>query len=319
MIRFGIVGAGIIGVTHKEALMGNPQCEITAVCDLSLEKAEQLAEGTKARVYTDYKLMQESEQLDAVILNLPHFLHKDVSVYFLERSVPVLVEKPMAITTEECDAMIAAARSTNTPFAVGHVQRYMSSLKKAKQLIESKELGQLTQMIEIRNTNYFEPGRPRWFLDKKLAGGGILMNYGAHTLDKFLYATGLEVERVTAAGNNFQTADTIEGSAQLLLTLTGGVTAVCSYSGGCAPSVYDVWFYFTNGSIHIDYMKGAQLQVCKGTKQAELVELPQDSIFAEQLTEFIKLLKGEESYVATPEFSRKVIAVLENALQQINR
>lgn len=317
-MRFGIVGAGSIGNAHKRALLNHADCEITAICDLSLEKAEQLAEGTGARVYTDYRTMQENEQLDAVILNLPHFLHKDVSVYFLERNVPVMVEKPMAITTEECDAMIAAAHSTNTPFAVGHVQRYMSNLKKAKELIESKELGQLTQMVEVRNTDYFSPDRPRWFLDKKLAGGGILMNYGAHTLDKFLYATGLEVEHVAAAGNNFQTTDTIEGSAQLLLTFSGGVTAVCSYCGGCTPFVYDTWFYFTNGSIHIDYLNSSQLEVCRGTEEKELIVLPQDAIFYEQLTEFIKLIRGEESYVATPEFSRKVIAVLEDALQQIN-
>ena len=85
---------------HKAALLGNSSCELAAVCDITAEQAGQLAEGTNARVYTDYREMQEAEQLDAVILNLPHYLHKEVSVFFLEHHIAVLVEKPMANTTE---------------------------------------------------------------------------------------------------------------------------------------------------------------------------------------------------------------------------
>ena len=91
MFRIGVVGAGIIGASHKSALLADPDCEMTAVCDIALASAERLAEGTKARVYTDYREMAEREALDAVILNLPHFLHCDTSVFFLERGISVLV------------------------------------------------------------------------------------------------------------------------------------------------------------------------------------------------------------------------------------
>ena len=124
MINIGIVGAGAIGEVHKETIRKNKNCELIAICDISVEKAETLAEGTKAKVYEDYKKMQEIEALDMVIINLPHFLHKEVSMFFLENNIPVLLEKPMALTTEECNEMIGVSKESNTPFAVGHVQRY---------------------------------------------------------------------------------------------------------------------------------------------------------------------------------------------------
>ncbi len=67
--------------------------------------------------------MLAKEKSDGVILNLPHFLHKDVTIDCLERSVPVLVEKPMALSADECDAMIAASKKTGVPFVVGHLAR----------------------------------------------------------------------------------------------------------------------------------------------------------------------------------------------------
>lgn len=109
MKRFGIVGAGVIAAEHKKALMKRSDCIIAAVCDVVREKAEVIAEGTQARVYTDYHVMCEEVKPDAVIINLPHFLHCEATVYFLEKKTAVLVEKPMANTVSECNRMIAAS------------------------------------------------------------------------------------------------------------------------------------------------------------------------------------------------------------------
>ena len=112
MFKIGLIGVGSVGSLHKKAIMDHPECELTAICNRTLAKAEKLAEDIDARAYSDYKDMQEKEDLDAVIVNLPHDLHKDVSIYFLERGINVLVEKPMANTVEECDAMIEAAKKS---------------------------------------------------------------------------------------------------------------------------------------------------------------------------------------------------------------
>lgn len=116
----GIIGAGNFSYTHKSAIKLVPACEICAINDLLEEKAVALAAGTHAKVYTNYKEMLAEEKADGVILNLPHFLHKDVTIDYLESGIPVLVEKPMVLNAEECDAMIEASSRTGVLFAVLH-------------------------------------------------------------------------------------------------------------------------------------------------------------------------------------------------------
>ena len=315
MYRIGIVGAGAIGGCHKEAFKANPTCELAAVCDTVLDRAEKLADGTNARVYDDYKKMQEAEQLDAVILNLPHFLHESATVYFLEKGISVLVEKPMAINTAECDAMIAASKKSGAKLAVGHVQRYHNCYTILKNIIAENRLGKLCGIREVRNCDYFT-GRPAWFLNKKLAGGGILMNYGAHSMDKIFYTTGLKVENVVAMGNNFLTEDSVEAIAQLLVKFEGGVNGTFCYCGCKVPSEYRTDFYFTNGQAQV--RDGWELWVSEAGGEFVCMEGCNSwDLFEPQLAEFVKLLNGEESRIVTPEYGRDVIAVLEKALAQI--
>lgn len=315
MYKFGIVGAGAIGGCHKEAFMTNPDCELVAICDKVLERAQKLAENTNARVYDDYQKMQEAEKLDAVILNLPHFLHECVTVYFLEKGISVLVEKPMAINTAECDAMIAAAKKSGAKLAVGHVQKYHKCYTFLKEIIESGKLGKLCGIREVRNCDYFT-NRPKWFLDRKLAGGGILMNYGAHTFDKVFYSTGLEVESVCAVGNNFLTDDSVEAMAQLLVKFKGGVSGTFCYCGTKVPSAYCTDFYFTNGAAQV--RDGWDLWISEAGEEFKHVEGCNSwDLFEPQLEEFVKLLNGEKSKAVTAEYGRTVIAALEKAFEQI--
>lgn len=315
MIKLGIVGAGAIGKAHKKAILNNADCTISAICDVVCENALKLAEGTDAKIYTDYKEMQENEKLDGVILNLPHFLHKEITVYFLEKGIPTLIEKPMANSVEECDAMIEASAKYNTPLGVGHVQRYFKCHKYLRDLIKSNKLGKLCSITETRNINYF-PNRPKWFLDKKLSGGGILMNYGAHTLDKLYYITGLAVSDVFANGNNFLTDDSVEAAAQALVRFEDGCSAVLNYCGCHVPGQYDTFFYFTDGVVKITGCR--EMEIAYGANPLEPVEIPgDDDIMGEQLKEFVKMIEGKENDMATPEYSREVIQVLEKAFSKM--
>ena len=316
MKRIGIIGAGLIGRQHKNAIQKNPACCVGAICDVVIEKAQELAVGTEANVYTDYREMERAEELDAVIINLPHFLHKEVAIYFLERKVAVLVEKPMANTVEECDAMIAAAKSTGTPLAVGHVQRYFEPYRKVRELIQTEELGKLCLVTESRNGFYFHEKRPKWFLEKKKAGGGILMNFGAHSVDKLMYTTGASVVDVAANGNNRLNDADIEASAQVLLQLSNGVSVSLSYSGCYAPAMEEVIFYFTKGCAKIIGLH--QLWISREGSEYQLEDLGSPRVMLEaQLAEFVKLLDGEPSEVVGPEYGREVVKVLNEAFSQI--
>ena len=99
MYKIGVIGTGIIGHTHLRTISQSDECEIAAVVDVNPEKAESAAKEYGVPFYTDYKEIKES--IDAVIINLPHFLHCEVSCYFLEKGIHVLCEKPMATSVSE--------------------------------------------------------------------------------------------------------------------------------------------------------------------------------------------------------------------------
>ena len=246
MLKFGIVGAGRIATDHANALLLHTGCELAAVADTNLERAEALAKDSGAKVYSDYKLMCGEEDLDAVIINLPHYLHCEAAVFFLEHKVSVLVEKPMAMNVDECNRMIAASKESNAKLAVGHLQRFFPCYDVIKEIIASGKYGKLCMFTEVRNIDYFT-GRPEWFLDKKRSGGGITMNFGAHTLDKLLYVTGLHVNEVFANATNLLDCHSVEACSQILLRMENGVSAQLTYCGCHVPAAYETVFYFTNG------------------------------------------------------------------------
>ena len=316
MFKIGIVGTGIIAGRHIKAIQKSEKLTITAVCDIDPEKAEKAASETGANAYTDYKVMAENEQLDCVILNLPHFLHKDVTVFFLNRGVSVLVEKPMANTVEECDEMIAAAKANSVYLGIGHVQKYHDCFRILKKLIEEESLGKLCSITETRNIDYFTDVRPKWFLSKKLAGGGIVMNYCAHTMDKIFYTTGLDVEEVHAFGNNFLTDDDVEATCQVLLKFKGGASAALTYCGTKVPNQYDTYFYFTHGTVAI-LRGGRGMKVSKHGEEPVEYEFTDNTVFEQQIQELEKMLSGEENEIVTPEMGRKIIAVNEKIVSMI--
>ena len=316
MFKIGLVGTGIIAESHKDAILKTDELKITAVCDIDPQKAETAAEGTGANIYTDYREMAKKEDLDCVILNLPHFLHKEVSVYFLQKGISVLVEKPMANTVSECEEMIAAAKKSSAKFGIGHVQKYFDCYRILKDIIDSGKLGKLCSITETRNIHYFTEVRPKWFLNKKLAGGGIVMNYCAHTLDKIIYTTGLEIEDVHAFGNNFVSDDDVEATCQVLLKLNGGVTAALTYCGAKVPTQYDTYFYFTEGTVAIKD-GGSSMSVLRLGEEPDVYDFDTSDIFERQITELVKMLKGEENEIVTPETGKKIIAVNEKIVNMI--
>lgn len=310
MFRIAIVGAGGVGKAHANVISVNPDCTLVAVCDLIEERADEIATKFDAQSFTDYKEMCAQVQMDAVILNLPHFLHCEVSVYFMEHGINVLVEKPMAMNVEECDIMIEAAERNNVKLAVGHVQKYYSAYRDIRKIIEDGSLGKLCMMTETRNVDYVT-NRPAWFLKKSLSGGGIVMNYGAHSFDKFFYTTGLDVKAVHSVISNPVSDDDVEVNAQIFAEFEGGVTAQITYCGCHVPWEYTISFYFTDGVAKV--IDGWKLQIL--TKDNEIVEVDSSTdIFDRQIAEFAKLLKGEENEMVTPEYGRKVIEVLEKII-----
>ncbi len=315
MLKLAIVGTGIIVKNHIDAIIKMPdKIKIVAVCDINEEKAKTWGEELSVPYFTDYKDIVANVACDAVLLNLPHGLHCDVSIYFLDAGKHVLVEKPMANTVEECDRMIEAAKRNNKKLAVGHIQRFQASIIYAKEMIESEELGKLCMYSEVRTIDYFLPNRPKWFTDKKMAGGGIVMNYGAHAFDKLYSAIGADIVSIDASCGNIKNDSSVEGHANIFVKYDNGVSAAITFSG-YTTLIYEGYYYFTKGALKVLNSK-VQINRCDGQG---FVDVPLNvDAFKYQIEEFCKYINGEPSITPDGEYGKKIIAAIEEVYSHLS-
>ena len=310
MLNIAIIGPGIIGLSHIAAIKTLDNCRLTALCDVNESVVKPLAEENGVPYFLDYKDIPKNVECDAVILNLPHGLHCESSIFFLNNGIHVLVEKPMANTVEECDRMLEAAKKNNKKLAIAHIQRYFDTNITVKKIVESGELGKLTMISEQRSINYFLDSRPRWFLSKKAAGGGILMNYGAHALDKVQYITGSKVKEISGSAFNLKNDYDIEGNAQYFAKLENGITCVGTFSGYCAVT-YENYYYFTEGALKLHGNHAIEL-IKNGEKNWTTLQVnAKGNEIAREITEFVKYILGEDANIADGEYGKSVIEAIE--------
>lgn len=321
MLRIGMIGLGSIAGAHLNAIAESQDFSLAAVCDINEQRAKEISGwmGVRVPYYLDYKEMCEKEDIDAVIINLPHFMHCEASVFCLERGIHVLCEKPMANTVEECDRMIAASQKNGAKLAIGHVHRFNEMDIAVKNMIDQGNLGKLIMVNQMRNTFYFSEERPRWFLDKKLSGGGIVMNLGAHALDKLCILQGGEISDIQAyCGNVYKEYD-VEGHAQIYLKV-GEIPCSITLNGYETCLANDTIYLFTQGAIRIT--NGNKIEICDkesgGVFRDFQITFQFPDLFVYQLSEFCKLIKGEKSISPEGEYGRKIVAAIQEIYKKSN-
>ncbi|MBE6645214.1 MAG: Gfo/Idh/MocA family oxidoreductase [Ruminococcaceae bacterium] len=315
MLKFAIVGTGIIANRHIEAINSLDEVELVAVCDINEEKAKQYSEDLNVPYSLNYKELPERFDFDAVILNLPHGLHCEATEFFLDCGKHVLVEKPMANTPEECKRMIEASKRNGKKLGIAHIQRHFDAITEAKRIYGSGELGKLCMYTENRSTNYFYDGRPKWFLSKKSAGGGIVMNFAAHAFDKLLSVMeGAKIISIDAQCGNYLNDYDIDGHAQIFAKFDNGVSSSITLFGYLA-SGYEAYYYFTKGAVRI---VGDNLEINRGDGQGFVEQkLSRDKLpFVRQLDEFCKLIKNEKTDTPDGEYGAYIIDAIKTVYEK---
>ncbi|MFZ3591318.1 Gfo/Idh/MocA family protein [Bacillus sp. DJP31] len=189
-LRMGLIGVGGIaqGRHIPTFLKLSDQVIIEAISDVNEEVAKSVAEKFSiSKVYSNYRDM--FNEVDAVTICTPNKFHAEITIAALEAGVHVLCEKPMAMTTEECQAMIAAADKSGKVLSIAYHYRFMKDSQAAKRVIIENEIG---APIVARARALRRRKVPGWgvFTNKELQGGGSLIDYGCHFLDLSLWLLG---------------------------------------------------------------------------------------------------------------------------------
>ena len=186
-IRVGIVGCGAVTEHfHLPAAAKLEGLEIVALVDKDFARAEGLARKYRIeRVAQDYgRIMDE---IDAAIIALPHRLHAPVAIELLARHKHVLIEKPMAVSREECEALIRTSQQVEAVLAVGLMRRFLQSARWTKKILEAGLLGRINSFDVREGSISSWPMASDFSLRREAAGGGVLINNGSHTLDLILW------------------------------------------------------------------------------------------------------------------------------------
>jgi predicted dehydrogenase len=200
-LKIGVIGSGGRGGLARHAHGEDKGGQVVACCDISATTLEKNREFFGDDIFTTSNYHQLLEQdLDAVFITTPDFLHEEMAVAALQAGKAVYLEKPMTITTEGCDRVLKAAIQTGSKLYVGHNMRHMPFVLKMKQLIDDGVIGNVKgiwcrHFVGHGGDYYFKD----WHAESRYSTG-LLLQKGAHDLDVIHWLGGSYSERVVALG-----------------------------------------------------------------------------------------------------------------------
>jgi UDP-N-acetyl-2-amino-2-deoxyglucuronate dehydrogenase len=252
-LRTGIIGVGKVSPTHAGALAELPESRLTAVFSRSAEKAAAFASRYGARGYGDLGRMLR--EVEAVVVCTPHPFHAGPAVQALKAGVHVLVEKPLASSLADCDAMLAAARKAGLRLGTVSQRRWYEPVQRVRRAIDAGKVGRprLGEAILLgwRDEPYYrsDPWRGTWSGE----GGGVLVNQAPHQLDLLLWLMGPVKELFGYWGNLNHPYIEVEDTAVAVMRFDGGGLGSVVVSNAQKPGLY--------GRVHVHGENGATVGV----------------------------------------------------------
>ena len=269
-LRYGIIGCGVIGPTHAEAVSGLADVELRAVCDVVPERAAKLAGRFGATAYHDFGEMLASERLDLVSICTPSGYHGAHACAAMRAGAHVIVEKPMEITRPAMDEMLRVQQLSGVQMAVISQHRFDPASVQVHDLARDGAFGRLVLGVAHvpwwRSQEYYDSGawRGTWALD----GGGVLMNQSIHSIDLLTWLIG-QVKSVTAYTETLVHRMETEDVAAAVLRFANGALGTITATTGAYPGVTTrVEIYGDGGSAVIEADSLAYLHLRRDDAEA---------------------------------------------------
>lgn len=288
-INVGVIGCGKIAQTrHLPEYAANELCDVVAVYDLNHERAVQIAQQYQAKAFDSIEDLLAVPTLDAVSVCAANHAHAQITIQALKAGKHVLCEKPMAVTPEDCEAMVKAAEESGKYLMIGHNQRLAKAHVKARELVRSGAIG---KVLTFRTTFghggpetwSIDPGKNSWFFDKKRAAMGAMADLGVHKTDLIQFLTDSRVTETRAIVTTLDKRDAsgnligVDDNAICIYTLENGIigtmTASWTYYAGEDNSTV---LYGTEGMMKIYADPQFSIEIC--TRSGEKVYYDIDRI-----------------------------------------
>jgi predicted dehydrogenase len=314
-LRFGLIGCGDIAQKRvAPALRDLKNCELVAVSRAQSALVEEFAKQFGAKSwYVNWQELLSDEDVQAVYIATPVYLHAEQTIAAAEAGKHVLCEKPMALNVAECDRMIDACKQNNVKLGVAYYRHFYPVIRRIKQILESGEIGKPV-VAQINSFEWFDPPstHPRsWLLKKEQSGGGPMFDFGCHRIEVLLDLFGKVRDVKSTLTNDFFKRD-VEDVAVATFQFAQGVTATLSiaHSAREPQDTFDI--FGTEGSLHVWVLNEGSLRI--SSEAGERVESlpPSANIHAPLIEDFAQAALDNREPVVSGEIGRAVAELEEN-------
>lgn len=316
-LRFGMIGAGGIAQAYAEAFRNLDVARIAAVADTRSEAAKALSEGIGCQSFNSYQAMAKKEKLDAVVICTPPASHPEICLYFLERKVHVLCEKPLSIDVKNAKLIVETARSAQVKLTMASKFRYVEDVIRAKSIVTSGILGEVV-LFENAFTSRVDMSS-RWNADSKISGGGVLIDNGTHSVDLMRYFIGPLAEVQVVEGKRVQGL-AVEDTVRIFVRSISGVMGTIDLSWSINKELDSyINIYGSHGTVFVGWKESKYRQ--SSSRDWVVFGNGYDKVqaFRSQVNNFSRAIRGEENLLITAEDALASVEVIEAAYAALHQ
>lgn len=221
-IGIGIIGSGFMGRTYSETIA--KYCQRGRLKAVAVgSRAGQLAKDYGMDLEPSFEALIGRKDIGAVFIATPHHVHAEQAIAAAATGKHVLIEKPMACTVAECDAILDACRKNNVQSSIAFTQRMRICNMRAKEIIAAGRIGKVQQIASTQLNGGGVGTLPKW--QSSAENLGTLFGHGIHNFDSIRWLTGQEIKTVYAKCGSFEPGVEVEGTSMVVMSMTGGAFA----------------------------------------------------------------------------------------------
>jgi len=261
-VRVGIIGSAFSSNIHAEAFQEVPEAVLAAACSPNKKHVEEFASRWKIPIFvTDYRKVLDRKDVDVVVVGIPNDMHREVVVAAAKAGKDVIIEKPLAHTLEDADAMVAACKKHKVKLMYAETICFSPKYVRAKKLVDEGAVGKLYM---VKQGEKHSGPHSDWFYDVQQSGGGSIMDMGCHGIEwaRWMYGKPRPKSVVAHCQRVLHTGRTRgEDNSVVILEFEGGGIAVIEDSWAKHGGMDDrIELHGTDGVVYCDLLHGSSME-----------------------------------------------------------
>jgi len=318
-LKILIVGVGSIGERHLRCFKNTGRCEV-AFCETNPSLRAEVADRYGCPGFEDLEEALHTGIFSAAVICTPAPFHVPIAIKCVDAGLHVLIEKPLSTCSEGVDELIAMAQKANIEVRVAYIYRFLSAIRRAKELLSLGQCGLIRQVV-VTSGQHFPSFRPAYrtiYYAKRESGGGAIQDALTHQIHAIEWLVSPAASVTCQAAHQVLEGVEVEDTVNLSLRLRDGTLASFALNQFQVINETVITFHGTNGSLRIELPSNRVGLVLRGEDTWNWEQLPpteRDIPFTDQALDFLGLLTGQVSHASSLSEAKQTLMANLAALQ----